>query len=95
MTILQGDPDKSGNSAPYLPDATGLSNADAAEEYAKAGCHILPTRPDDIKIPAVSPGRAGHKRRPTISKPYVPGGDGGRKPESLYIPGQVVFSLST
>jgi hypothetical protein len=57
MTILQGDPDKSGNSAPYLPDATGLSNADAAEEYAKAGCHILPTRPDDIKNPGSFAGK--------------------------------------
>ena len=37
--------------APYLPDVTGLSNADAAEEYAKARCHIVPTRPGDIKNP--------------------------------------------
>jgi len=35
----------SGNSASELPDVTDLTNADAAQMYAKAGFHIVPIKP--------------------------------------------------
>ena len=57
-SIASADDKSSEVVAPYLPDVTGLSSADAAEEYAKARCHVVPTRPDQIKNPGgyVGPG---------------------------------------
>jgi hypothetical protein len=34
-----------GTQGAFLPDVTGMSNADAAEAYAKAGIHIVPVLP--------------------------------------------------